>query len=112
MDLPLNVNMAGLSTMIGIQIVDARPERSIVKSLRLAQGARIADALDAAATDADFGGVDLKNSPVGIFGRLAQKDQLLKDGDRIEIYRPLVQEPKLARRARAGAAKSPRGSRR
>jgi putative ubiquitin-RnfH superfamily antitoxin RatB of RatAB toxin-antitoxin module len=77
--------------------------------LRLEQGALIADALNAAAADAKFSDVDLEHSPVGIFGKPAPRDQALKDGDRIEIYRPLVQEPKLARRARASAAKSRRG---
>jgi len=83
-----------------VQIVYARPQRGIVKSLRMAQGALIADALNEAASDADFSGVDLLNSPVGVFGKLARKDQVLKDRDRIEIYRPLQQEPKLARRKR------------
>jgi putative ubiquitin-RnfH superfamily antitoxin RatB of RatAB toxin-antitoxin module len=39
---------------------------------------------------------------VGIFGKVARRDQQLMDGDRIEIYRPLVEEPKLARRKRVG----------
>jgi len=84
-----------------VQVVYARPQRSVVKSLRMAQGARIADALNEAAADVDFHGVDLENSPVGVFGKPARKDQVLKQGDRIEIYRPLLQEPKLARRKRA-----------
>jgi putative ubiquitin-RnfH superfamily antitoxin RatB of RatAB toxin-antitoxin module len=37
---------------------------------------------------------------VGIFGKVVQRDQPLQDGDRIEIYRPLAEEPKLARRNR------------
>jgi putative ubiquitin-RnfH superfamily antitoxin RatB of RatAB toxin-antitoxin module len=43
----------------------------------------------------------LAGSALGIFGKVAQRDQPLKDGDRIEIYRPLAEEPKLARRNRA-----------
>jgi hypothetical protein len=38
---------------------------------------------------------------VGIFGKVARRDVKLRDGDRIEIYRPLQEEPKLARRNRA-----------
>jgi putative ubiquitin-RnfH superfamily antitoxin RatB of RatAB toxin-antitoxin module len=104
--------MSATTPKIDIQIVYAQPSHSIVKSLRLELGALVADALDAAAKDAKFSRVDLEHSAVGIFGRLARKDQPLKDGDRIEIYRPLVQEPKLARRARVSAAKQPRGSHR
>jgi uncharacterized protein len=84
-----------------IEVVYAHPQHSISKALRLEQGATIADALGAAARDAAFSGVDLENSPVGIFGKLAGRDLTLNDGDRIEIYRPLMEEPKLARRQRA-----------
>jgi uncharacterized protein len=88
-------------TQVKVEIIYARPQHSIVKIVLLAPGALIADALGAAAQDADFAGVDLENSPLGIFGRSARRDQLLKDGDRLEIYRPLALEPKLARRKRA-----------
>ena len=87
--------------MIRIEIVYAEPQRSIDKSLNVEQGARIADALKLASLDEDFQGVDLANATVGIFGSVASRDRPLKEGDRIEIYRPLAEEPKLARRKRA-----------
>jgi hypothetical protein len=86
--------------MIRLEIVYAQPQHSIVKALNMPQGALIADALAAAAADEAFRGVDLANCAVGIFGRVAPRDQMLKDGDRLEIYRPLLEEPKLARRKR------------
>jgi uncharacterized protein len=86
---------------ICVEIVYAQPQRSISKALLLSPGATIADALAQAASDPNFRGVDLANSPVGIFGKVARRDVALKDGDRIEIYRPLQDEPKLARRERA-----------
>ena len=90
---------------IRIEIVYAEPHRAIVKTLRLAPGSRIADALRAAALDPDFSGVDLVNSPVGVFGRTAGPEYVLKDGDRIEIYRPLAADPKAARRSRVQQAR-------
>jgi putative ubiquitin-RnfH superfamily antitoxin RatB of RatAB toxin-antitoxin module len=87
--------------MINIEIVYAQTQRSIEKPLKMPQGARIADALAQAASDQEFSGVDFANAAVGIFGKVAPRDQLLKEGDRIEIYRPLLDEPKLARRKRA-----------
>ena len=87
--------------MIHIEIVYAEQQRSIVKSLQVEQGSLIADALRLAALDEDFQGVDLANAAVGIYGNVAGRDRLLKEGDRIEIYRPLAEEPKLARRKRA-----------
>ncbi|HEY2678896.1 MAG TPA: RnfH family protein [Steroidobacteraceae bacterium] len=85
---------------IRIEIVYAEPRRSIAKSFTLTSGSVVLDALRMASADPDFSKVVLESSPVGIFGRLTRKDQILADGDRIEIYRQLMQEPKLARRAR------------
>ena len=95
--------------MINVEIVYAQPQRSIAKSLTVQPGARIADALAQAASDQAFSGVDFSGAAVGIFGKVAPRDQLLKEGDRIEIYRPLLEEPKLARRQRASRKTSKRG---
>jgi hypothetical protein len=88
-----------------IEIVCARPRRAIVKAFTVAAGACVADALRLAALDPDFGEVDLEGSAVGIFGRAAPANEVLSDGDRIEIYRPLAADPKAARRARAKASR-------
>jgi len=87
--------------MIVVEIVYAEAQRAVVKSLSLPQGSRLEDALLLAARDADFRGVDFNRAQLGIFGQLVQRDQLLSDGDRIEIYRPLAEDPKIARRRRA-----------
>ena len=89
-------------SVLRIEIVYAQPQCSVIKSLSLPAGATIADALRLVASDQDFPGVDLASCAVGIFGKVASRDQQLMDGDRIEIYRPLVEEPKLARRKRVG----------
>jgi uncharacterized protein len=94
--------------MILIEVVYALPDRAVVKTLRLSSPARLGDALALAATDPDFSGVDLSQAAVGIFGRPAGREQMLKAGDRIELYRPLAIDPKAARRARA--KQSPRKS--
>lgn len=95
--------------MISVEIVYAQTQRSTAKLLKLPQGALLADALALAALDHDFLGVDLTNAAVGIFGKTAPRDQPLKEGDRIEIYRPLLEEPKLARRKRASRKASKSG---
>ena len=96
--------------MLRIEIVYAQPQCSLVKSLDLPDGATIAEALSLVASDQDFLGVDLASCAVGIFGKVARRDQQLMDGDRIEIYRPLVEEPKLARRKRVGSTGQRAGS--
>jgi putative ubiquitin-RnfH superfamily antitoxin RatB of RatAB toxin-antitoxin module len=88
-----------------IEVAYAEPQRAIVKTFRLAPQSQVADALRLAALDPDFSGVGLDNSAVGIFGRVVQADHPLKNGDRIEIYRPLTADPKSARRARATQAR-------
>jgi len=93
---------------IRIEIVYAEPHRAIVKVLSLAVGSRITDALRLAALDPEFSGVDLADAPVGIFGKVTGAEHALKDGDRIEIYRPLAADPKTARRARAQQARKKR----
>ncbi len=92
---------------IRVEVVYALPRHSVSKSLQLERGATVGQALAALAGDADFSGVDLENSAVGIFGRVAGRDAGLEDGDRIELYRPLMEEPKLARRRRARPQKAP-----
>ena len=88
-------------SVILVEVAYAEPQRAIVKTVRLASPATIADALEVAAADPDFSGIDIAHAPVGVYGRLARPEQLLKAGDRIEIYRPLAADPKVARRARA-----------
>jgi len=91
--------------MIMVEIVYAEAQRSVVKSLSLPQGARLADALLLGAQDAELQGIDFNRAPLGIFGQLVQRDQVLSDGDRIEIYRPLAEDPKIARRKRARSSR-------
>jgi uncharacterized protein len=95
--------------MITVEIVYAHPQRAISKSLAMREGALVGEALDAAAADEEFRGVDLAGATVGIYGNVASRDRPLKEGDRIEIYRPLLAEPKLARRERAGRKASKPG---
>jgi putative ubiquitin-RnfH superfamily antitoxin RatB of RatAB toxin-antitoxin module len=90
---------------LDVEIAYAEPQRAIVKTFRVAPGSRVADALRQAALDPEFSEVDLENAAVGIFGRVIQGDHPLKEGDRIEIYRPLTADPKTARRARAKSAR-------
>jgi putative ubiquitin-RnfH superfamily antitoxin RatB of RatAB toxin-antitoxin module len=85
---------------IDVELVYAEPGRAVVKAFRLLRGACIADLLGLAAAALEFSGIDMGRSAVGVFGRLAPPSQLLKDGDRVEIYRPLAVDPKNARRAR------------
>ena len=74
-------------------------------SFELPEGATVADALAAAAFQPEFEGLDLSGVAVGIFGRPVLRDQLLTEGDRVELYRPLLIDAKGERRARADSAR-------
>jgi putative ubiquitin-RnfH superfamily antitoxin RatB of RatAB toxin-antitoxin module len=85
----------------------ATPERQWIWRLSLDDGASVADALLAARDLA--GGVEVPwGADVGIFGELCSRDVVPRDGDRIEIYRPLKSDPKVSRRARAEARRAER----
>lgn len=83
-----------------IELVYALPERQVLISLQVVAGTRVGEALVRADLPDDLPGLDLATVPVGIFGQRVSRDQVLRAGDRIEIYRPLHTDPKLARRAR------------
>lgn len=78
-----------------IDLVRAWPDRHESVSLTLADEATVADALRAAGWEVP------PDVPVGIWGKVQARDRILRDGDRVEIYRPLVADPKTARRIRA-----------
>lgn len=68
--------------------------------VELAPGATVLQALQASGLAGAFPELDLREAGVGVWGRKARLDQALRDGDRVEVYRPLQVDPKLARRER------------
>ena len=86
---------------IGVTLIFAEPARAISRQYSLAEGSTVEDALRLALADPEFAGIDLVHAPVGIFGRVVQRNQRLQEGDRVELYRPLAEDPKTARRRRA-----------
>ncbi len=76
------------------------PRRVVELPIELPTGACLADALRLAQGDPAFAGAALDAMPSGIWGRAAEPSQRLQDGDRIELYRPLQVDPKVARRTR------------
>ena len=84
---------------IQVVVVYAQGPREVREiALALANGSTVGDAI--AATDLLASAVDLNGTAVGIWGRPATLMQPLRDLDRVEIYRPLKVDPKVARRAR------------
>lgn len=88
-----------MSTIV-VTVVVALPEEATEVELRLPAGATVSDALTQSGVAARHPRIDVAHAPVGIFGRRVQRDRVLSDGDRVELYRPLVADPKDARRRR------------
>ncbi|MGH8398611.1 MAG: RnfH family protein [Gammaproteobacteria bacterium] len=92
--------MASAETL-HIEIVYARPDAQRLVSLCLEAGASVRDAVVCSGLLREFSEIDITRNKIGIFGRLVSPDTLLRDGDRVEIYRALLKDPKDARRERA-----------
>lgn len=86
---------------VRIEVAIAWHDRQCVIEVILPADATVADALRRAAANVEFAGVDLDAVPVGIYGRVVDRTQRLKEGDRVEIYRSLAIDPISARRRRA-----------
>lgn len=88
-----------------IEVAYAEPGRQFLRALELPVGSVIADAITCSGIEAEFE-VDAEKLAVGIWSKVATRQTVLADGDRVELYRPLKVDPKDARRARAGKRKS------
>lgn len=87
--------------MIEVEVAYATPERQVIVSLSLPDGSTAAEAVSASCLSRQFAEIDPSSLAVGIFAKPCQLNQCLAQGDRIEIYRPLFNDPKEARRLRA-----------
>lgn len=93
-------------SMIEIEVVYAAVERQVLLGVAVPPGTSIREAVKTCGIAAQFPELDLDDCPLGIFGKAVAKPevQLAQAGDRIEIYRPLLADPKEVRRLRAAKA--------
>ncbi len=91
---------------IKIEVAYARPDTQLILTVSVAKGVTVEEAIKASGILEKFPEIDLAESKVGIFGKLTKfTASELRDGDRIEIYRKLVADPKEVRRQRAAEGK-------
>jgi putative ubiquitin-RnfH superfamily antitoxin RatB of RatAB toxin-antitoxin module len=84
-----------------IQLCYALPEQAVVIDLDIEIGYTLEQAIAKSGLLAQFPEIDLTQNKIGIYGKLKPLDTVLRDGDRIEIYRPLQADPMESRRRRA-----------
>jgi putative ubiquitin-RnfH superfamily antitoxin RatB of RatAB toxin-antitoxin module len=90
-----------VETLIDIEVAYANLERQELVALQIPVGTTVEQAIYKSGLLSSFPEIDVADLKVGIFGNVCKVEQLVKQADRIEIYRPLIHDPKEARRQRA-----------
>jgi uncharacterized protein len=88
------------NAMFDIEVCYALPERQVLLSLAVAPGTTVREAIERSRIVEQCPEIDLSTQVAGIFGKIQALDTPVSAGDRIEIYRPLTVDPKLARQRR------------
>ena len=88
-----------------VEIAYALPEEQVIISIKVPTIFNVQQAIEKSGIQKKFPSIDLSKNKVGIFGKKTTLNHLLKDRDRIEIYRPLILDPKEMRRKRAAQKK-------
>ena len=94
--------------MMEVEVAYATVDVQRVLTVRVRTGATLRDAIDVSGILREFPEIDLDQQKVGVFSKPAKLEQVLRSGDRVEIYRPLLANPKEVRKKRAAQKKSVR----
>ncbi|MBP6682731.1 MAG: RnfH family protein [Halioglobus sp.] len=100
--------MTGKDT-IRVEVAYALPHKQAILPLDVAPGTTVQEAARLSGIADKFEGIDLENATFGIFAGVVAPTQVLAEGDRVEIYRPLQADPKEVRKARAARVRERRG---
>ncbi len=101
------MNDATTPQTMTVLVAYALPEQQWVESVSVSRGATVQQVLDAARSIPPFDGanpdvrIDLDAVPTGVWGEPCDRDRVLREGDRVELYRPLAVDPMTARREAA-----------
>lgn len=91
----------GATGSMWVEVAYALPDQQVILKVNVPDDATAQTAIDASGILARFPDIDLEKQKIGIFSRLVTLNQRLQPRDRVEIYRPLLADPKAARRERA-----------
>ena len=86
---------------ISVQVCYATPVRQFLRELTVAEGTTLHEAIRRSGVLDEVPEIDLSVLQVGVFGKRRKLDEVLRNGDRVEIYQPLIADPKDSRRRRA-----------
>jgi uncharacterized protein len=94
-----------MAETVQVRVVYALPDRQELLDLTLPAGSTLQQALQASGLLGKYG-IDPAKGKFGIYGKQAKPETVLRDRDRVEIYRPLIADPKEVRKARAAQGKA------
>ncbi len=97
--------MVNESETMRVEVAYARPDKQVILAIDVMPGTTAEQAIDASGILEQFPEIDLGTNKMGIFGKLSKPITELKAGDRVEIYRPLIADPKEVRRKREADGK-------
>ena len=96
--------------MIHVEVAYALEDKQTIMTLDVPEGTTALEAAKQSGITNKFDDIDLDNAKLGIFAKVVAPTQALRAGDRVEIYRPLIADPKEVRKARAARAKERRAN--
>ncbi len=91
---------------IQVEVAYARPDEQVILTVQAVQGITLAEAVEKSGILQLFPEIDIETNKFGVFGKMTKTDTQLREGDRVEIYRPLIADPKEQRKKRAAEGKS------
>ena len=98
------------TSMIHVEVAYALEDKQTIMTLDVPEGTTALEAAKQSGITNKFDDIDLDNAKLGIFAKVVAPTQVLRAGDRVEIYRPLIADPKEVRKARAARAKERRAN--
>lgn len=91
---------------VTVEVAFATPAEQVLEKIQLPTGSTVRDAINKSNLPARFPGFRLDALGVGIWGKTVARDQVLTEGDRVEVYRPLQADPREARREQAARGRT------
>jgi putative ubiquitin-RnfH superfamily antitoxin RatB of RatAB toxin-antitoxin module len=91
--------------LVRVEIAYARPDEQVILAIEVPEGTTVEQAIIQSRIQERFPEINLQVAKVGIFGKLSKLVATVRSGDRIEIYRPLLADPKEVRKRRAAEGK-------
>jgi len=95
-----------IAEQIEVEVAYAKPEEQVIIKVLGHAGMTVKEAIELSKITERFPEINLDTDKVGVYGKVTKLDAMLELGDRVEIYRPLIADPKAARKKKVAAAKS------